>query len=37
MKLKLKISTKILATINNFFTLVIIQLIQNIMIIQANW
>ena len=36
MKLKLKISKKILAKIKKCFTLVIIQLSQNIMIIQTN-
>ena len=36
MKLKLKISKKTLAKIKKCFTLVIIQLSQNIMIIQTN-
>ena len=36
MKLKLKISVKILVTIKKCFTSVIIQLSQNIMIIQAS-
>ena len=36
MKLKLKISIKIFATIKKCFTLVIVQLSQNIMIIQTN-
>ena len=35
-KLKLKMSMKILASINKYFTLVIIQVSQNIMIIQTN-
>ena len=36
MKLKLKMSIKVLATIKKCLTLVIIQLSQNILIIQAN-
>ena len=36
MKLKLNMPMNILATIKNCFTLVIIQLSQNIMIIQTN-
>ena len=36
MKLKLKMSIKILATIKKFLALVMIQLSQNIMIIQKN-